>query len=51
MTKFKIHSKNLAVALMTFLSAVLFVNANTVSSTVIYQPEAPKELNRFNIIK
>lgn len=51
MLNLKFYSKKLAVALMTFLSAVLFVNANTVSSTVIYQPEAPKELNRFSIIK
>lgn len=34
-----------------FLSAVLFVGANTASSTFIHQAKAPESLRRFSKIK
>lgn len=36
---------------LSFLAMVLFVNANTVSSGLIYQPVLPKDLNKFRLFR
>lgn len=41
----------LAAGMAFFLSAILFVGANTASSTIIHQPKAPESLRRFGKIK
>lgn len=51
MTKAKAVMSKLAVGASLFLSAVLFVGANTASSCIIHQPKAPESLRRFSKIK
>lgn len=41
----------LAKCVTTALCAILFICANTNSSCMVYQPEVPKELNKFSKIK
>lgn len=41
----------LATATVEVLSLVLFVCANTTSSSMIYQPKAPEKLKDFSMIK
>lgn len=41
----------IATALSSVLCAVLFVCANTNSCTMIHQPEAPADLERFSKVK
>lgn len=40
-----------ATAVSSLLCAALFVCANTASSTMIHQPEAPAGLERFSMVK
>ena len=42
---------SLAMVISSMLCAVLFISANTTSSTLIYQPKAPDELARFKKAK
>lgn len=51
MTKTKTIMSKLAAGAAFFLSAVLFVGANTASSVIIHQPKAPETLRRFSKIK
>ena len=51
MTKVKTVVSKLAVGASFFLSAILFVGANTASSSMIFQPKAPESLRRFSKIK
>lgn len=51
MTKAKTLFTKMAAAAAFFLSAVLFVSANTASSGVVHQPKAPESLRRFSKIK
>lgn len=51
MTKIKSLSYSLAALSAVFLNAVMFICANTNSSAIIHQPEAPKALARFSKIK
>ncbi len=51
MSKAKRVTTKLAAFVTCFLSAVLFVNANSASSIVIHQEKAPAELKRFSRIK
>ncbi len=48
-TNILIH--NLAAALSSLLTLVLFVCANTNSCGMVYQPEAPEDLAQFSSIK
>ena len=40
-----------ASCMVFFLTAILFVGANTASSCMVYEPEAPASLSRFRKIK
>ena len=51
MTKTKTIVSKLATGAAFILSAILFVGANTASSTIIHQPKAPGTLRRFSKIK
>ena len=51
MTKTKALISKFAAGIAFFLSAVLFVSANTASSGVVHQPKAPESLRRFSKIK
>lgn len=51
MTKANSFIAKLAAGFAFFLSAVLFVGANTASSGMIHQPKAPESLRRFSKIK
>ena len=51
MTTIKAAVSRLAVLTAFFLSAVLFVGANSASSCVVFQPKAPESLRRFSKIK
>ncbi len=51
MSMLKSCSARIASYLSFFFLAILFVNANTASSTVIYQPKTPTDLTRFSKIK
>ncbi len=51
MTKTKAFISKLASCTAFFLSAILFVGANTASSSIIHQPKAPESLRRFSKIK
>ncbi len=39
--------KTTAKGIQTILNAFLYVDANSSSCTVLYQPKAPKELSKF----
>lgn len=51
MKTIKFRFEKIASLAVLFLSAVLFVNANTASSGLIHQPKAPDSLKRFSKIK
>lgn len=51
MTKAKTLMTQIATAAVFFLSAILFVGANTASSGMIHQPKAPEALRRYSKIK
>lgn len=51
MTTVRTLTSRLAGFAAFFLSAVLFVGANTASSGIIHQPKAPESLRRFSKIK
>lgn len=51
MTKVKTICYKFAMLFSAFLSAVLFICANTNSCLMIYQPETPVELEHFSKIK
>ena len=51
MTKTKTLISKFAAGTAFFLSAILFVGANTASSCIIHQPEAPETLRRYSKIK
>lgn len=51
MTSIKTKFQKLASFAAFFLTAVLFVNANTASSGLVYQPKAPNSLDRFSKIR
>ncbi|NBJ90796.1 cyclic lactone autoinducer peptide [Acutalibacter sp. 1XD8-36] len=51
MTKAKALISKLAAGTAFFLSAILFVGANTASSSIIHQPKAPEALRRYSKIK
>lgn len=51
MTKTKTLISKFAAGAAFFLSAILFVGANTASSCIIHQPKAPETLRRFSKIK
>lgn len=51
MSKAKRVMTKLAAFVTCFLSAVLFVNANSASSVMIHQEEPPAELKRFSKIQ
>lgn len=51
MTTIKATVSRIAGFAAFFLSAVLFVSANTASSGVVHQPKAPESLRRFSKIK
>lgn len=51
MTTIRTLASRLAGFTAFFLSAVLFVGANTASSGIIHQPKAPESLRRFSKIK
>lgn len=51
MIKIKNALTKLSALPLALLTLVLFVNANTVSSGLIYQPKLPKDLNKFQILK
>ena len=51
MTKTKTLISKFAAGTAFFLSAILFVGANTASSCIIHQPKAPESLRRFSKIK
>lgn len=51
MTTIKATISRLAGFAAFFLSAALFVGANTASSCVVFQPKAPESLRRFSKIK
>lgn len=51
MTKTKTLISKFAAGTAFFLSAILFVGANTASSCIIHQPKAPETLRRFSKIK
>lgn len=50
---FKLNSyiSKAASCIAFFLTAVLFVGANSASSCMVYQPKAPAGLSRFRKIK
>lgn len=47
MNKKQQSKQSIATAVGKILKATLFVDANTNSSIMIYQPKAPKELKQF----
>lgn len=47
----KLMSEKAAKSVKTALNIFLRVDANSASSTLVYQPKAPKELSRFRISK
>ena len=51
MTKVKTICYKFAMLFSAFLSAVLFICANTNSCLMIYQPKTPVELEHFSKIK
>lgn len=51
MTKVKSMYYSLAAFSAIFLNAVMLICANTNSSFMIHQPEAPKALERYSKIK
>lgn len=51
MTKIKSMYYSLAAFSAIFLNAVMLICANTNSSWMVYQPEAPKALERYSKIK
>lgn len=51
MTKTKTLISKFAAGTAFFLSAILFVGANTASSCIIHQPKAPETLRRYSKLK
>lgn len=51
MTKTKTIFSTFASAAAFFLTAVLYVSANSASSCIIYQPKAPVALSKFSKVK
>jgi len=51
MTKIKSMYYYIAAFSVVVLNAVLMISANTNSCYMVYQPEAPKALNRYSKIK
>lgn len=51
MTKAKSLYHRAAVLITGFLGIVAFICANTTSCCMIYQPEAPQELDKFRKFK
>lgn len=50
-TKVRFHISNFAKIASALLSAVLYICANTTSSTMVHEPEAPDALGRFKVVK
>jgi len=51
MTKIKSMYYSLAAFSAIFLNVIMLVAANSNSCAMIHQPEAPKALERFSVIK
>ena len=51
MTKIRSMYYSVAAFAAIVLNAILFVCANTNSCWMVYQPEAPKSLERFTLVK